>query len=177
MLPRFKADLVAKWFDLGGLADHIKGVWGTSGISSWRRWCCQLVVPIAWCLEVQHWDDMELIWRHVYSEMKATGETGVFPEMSHGTWWNVDLCDQMFWLAAVAAELGVTIDVRWMLKSIRFCSQRSGWPFFTCQICLIQLEQCSSHGRNQPGTAKSAKESGESGSGWNSLVGIWISGK
>ena len=29
-----------------------------------------------------------------------------FPEMSHGTWWNVDLCDQMFWLAAVAAELG-----------------------------------------------------------------------
>ena len=23
--------------------------------------------------EVQHWDDMELIWRHVYSEMKACG--------------------------------------------------------------------------------------------------------
>ena len=21
--------------------------------------------------QVQHWDDMELIWRHVYSEMKA----------------------------------------------------------------------------------------------------------
>lgn len=29
------------------------------------------ILSLSLCTEVQHWDDMELIWRHVYSEMKA----------------------------------------------------------------------------------------------------------